>query len=252
MPKFSFWDDIKFFSTFFIVLAGFLFVYDFTMMSLLVWRSKHYLADSKVFSRHLEHPKGKILFLGDSTAFGIGATSPELTIAGRFGEDFPEATIVNMGSNGKKLHQLVSEVERGNMSRFDLLIIQIGGNDILFLTPMETVEPNLRSLIASAKKISDKIIISHTGNVGLAPLFPVYLAPILTSRSRDFRDIYSRVAEDLGVIYVNLFVERREDLHLKNPKNFYSKDFLHPSDTGYAFWYDKIRDSMVRAGWIEL
>lgn len=64
----------------------------------------------------------------------------------------------------------------------------------------------------------------------------------MTSRARKARDIAREAAERHGATFVNLFHERDVEPFLADPKRFYASDYLHPSDDGYALWFQALRE----------
>lgn len=208
---------------------------------------EHSPASHPAFTRKLAQPRLKFLFVGDSTALGTGATDNTQSVAGWFGQDFPQAEIDNNSANGKRITQLAREFPPYPGRQYDLVVIQIGANDILRWTPLNNVEDNLLVLIGKAKKISKHVVILHSGNVGLAPIFIWPFDQLMTYRSRQVRNLYIRKAKEEKVLYVDLFTERNNDLFLKDVSLYYSSDRLHPSGEGYHWWYEKIRTTLGQA-----
>jgi len=203
--------------------------------------------DNKPFVRINKEASQHFLFVGDSTALGTGALDNRESVAGWFGQDFQEASIENISANGKKLYQLDAEFDVQG-KRYDLIVIQIGGNDIMKLTPISESETHIRNLVRKARKATSSLVIMHSGNVGLAPVFTWPFNWILTERARQMRALYRRVAKEEGAYYIDLFTERSNDLFLKDIDRYYSPDHLHPSGQGYRWWYDRIRTTLKEAG----
>jgi lysophospholipase L1-like esterase len=178
---------------------------------------------------------------------GTGALSNTQSIAGYFGQDFPEAHIDNDSYNAKKLASLVSEFPT-TARPYDLVLVQIGGNDIMKFTPFKDVDRDITTAIADAKKVGRHVVILHSGNVGLAPIFIWPFDWIMSERARSFRRIYMQKARQEGVLYVDLFTERGNDLFLKDIPRYYCLDRLHPSGEGYKWWYERIRATLNEAG----
>jgi len=204
--------------------------------------------DSKPFVRNNPGARLRILFIGDSTAVGTGAGSSTQSVAGYFGQAFPEAQIDNDSYNGRKLGQLVAEFPTAVEPLYDLVVIQIGGNDIMKFTPFRSIDRDVTIVIEDAKRIARHVVILHSGNVGLAPFFIWPIDWIMTERARAVRRIYMKKAREEDVLYVDLFTERGNDLFLKDIPKYYSLDHLHPSGEGYRWWYERIRATLNGAG----
>jgi len=196
--------------------------------------------DSKPFIRINPHAHLKFLFIGDSTALGTGAQSNTQSVAGYFGQAYPMAAIDNNSYNGRKIGQLVAEFPKPAGTIYDLIVIQIGGNDIMKFTPIEGIRRDMKRLIPEAKKIGRHVVIMHSGNVGLAPVFIWPFDWIMTHRSAMVRQIYINEAKNQNVLYIDLFTERNNDIFLTDIPKYYCPDHLHPSGEGYKWWYEKI------------
>jgi lysophospholipase L1-like esterase len=204
--------------------------------------------DSKPFIRSSPDARLRFLFLGDSTAVGTGARNSTESVAGYFGQDFPDAAIDNNSYNGRKLNQLIAEFPRGINKKYDVVVLQIGANDIMKFTPYKTIEREIAEAIEDAKGAGRQVVILHSGNVGLAPAFIWPFNWIMTERARVVRRIYMKKATEHGVLYVDLFTERDNDLFLKDIPKYYCPDMLHPSGEGYKWWYERIRATLSGAG----
>jgi lysophospholipase L1-like esterase len=189
-----------------------------------------------------------ILFLGDSTIVGTGASSNRQSTAGWFGQAFPRARIDNFSLNGRKLDGLLRDYHPQPGIHYHLIVAQIGANDIMRLTPLSEIKTEINQLVDRLQPLTDTVVILHSGNVGLAPIFSWPFNEILAWRSRAVRQIYKTTAEKRGVLYVDLYTERRDDLFLKDINRYYSADHLHPSGDGYRYWYDRIRKTLNDAG----
>lgn len=200
---------------------------------------------SQAFERKIDGGSPRILVAGDSTAVGTGAT-PEGSVAGRFGADFPHADVRNVSTNGWKIADLLAAFPEGES--FDLVLLQIGANDIIRGTSEGEFETSLDALFGKAKAASPNVVALHSGNIGLAPLFRWPVSSILRARTLRYRAIYQRVAAEHGVAYVDLYSERDGDVMGKDIGRYYAPDLLHLTDDGYGVWYDAVRNTMDAAG----
>lgn len=208
--------------------------------------SKELVARSKRFEQIVPGGKPRILVLGDSTAVGTGS-DPGGSTAGRFGEDFPNAEIKNFAVNGMKVHELVESFPSFPSGSFDLVLVQIGANDIMQGTPQEEFNASLSTAFDKANAAGTNVVALHSGNIGLAPLFPWPLSAALQSRTLAYRKDYMRIAAEKGVAYVDLYHEAKDD-PFKDVDTFYAADGLHLTEAGYGNWYTEIRYTMEQAG----
>lgn len=199
------------------------------------------------FERANPNASMRILVAGDSTAVGTGAHDPKDSIAGRVGTLFADAHIENIGVNGLKTSGLREKLAQlPEEETYDLVLLQIGGNDILRFTPRPTLRRELSGALEEAKKRGRRVILMSTGNVGLAPAFPFFLSHMYSYRTRAVRTTLTEEAAQAGVTYVDLFEERETDPFGKDPDTFYSRDGLHPSGAGYGLWFKKLEPELSR------
>lgn len=237
----------RFFRLALLIAASIIFL-DLIRVAVLINLSRTRVDDSIAYQQIKPVAKFKILVLGDSTAVGTGSLNPRDSVAGRFGRDFPQAHIVNLAFNGQKIHQLAASVDPKKLGTFDLVVVQIGANDIIRFTNLKDVEGDLNTLLIKLTQISPKVVLLHSGDVGSAPIFPKLLKGFWTQRSLALRELYKRYAQKYHVLYVDLLAQLTDDIFLKDIKRFYCQDLLHPSGDGYGVWYQAIRRQMQEAG----
>lgn len=208
--------------------------------------SKNVIEKSIKFERINSNATKKIIVIGDSTAYGTGSRDPMHTTAGYLGALYKDAEIKNYGVIGQKIKDLNKEIQNYNIKYADLLLIHVGGNDILQFTPISEIEKSLYELLEKVKDSSKKIAILHTGNIGNSPFFPRYLGWIMTKRARAVREIYMLAAEKYKIAYVDLFQTRKDDVFNKNVDTFYAADLIHPADLGYKYWFQKILEALEK------
>lgn len=179
----------------------------------------------------------KILIIGDSSGVGTGAVDNTLSIAGRIGTDFPQATIINKAVNGSKTHDLISILDNLGKEKYDLLLIQIGGNDIVRWTNLKNLEESLDNVLEKADMYSDNIIVMTSGNVGTSKLLPFGTRWIFHKRTLAVRDVFMQTTQKHKVKYIDLYRKPKNDPFYLNPEVYYAKDMFHPSGIGYGDWY---------------
>lgn len=181
----------------------------------------------------------KVLFAGDSTMVGTGAESNRESTSGLYSLDFPASHLENHSQNGLKLKGLIKILESLQDKKFDLAIFQIGGNDIMYFTPLSTVNHDQQQVLQLAKKIAQKIIIFHSGDLGTARLFIWPFSWLMSKRTYQVRDIYLK-NQDERVTYIDVC-----QLNLnKDLSHTYAIDNIHPNKEGYALWYQYIKSHL--------
>jgi lysophospholipase L1-like esterase len=177
-----------------------------------------------------------IVVAGDSTAFGVGALPAEST-AGRIAAAFPHARVINVARSGARIGHVVGQLERLEIERADLVLIHACANDVLEFRPLAKVERDLRDAVATARKLSDHVVLMPGHNFSVAPFFLRGIKRLIMWHAVRIHDLVKRMAPELGVIFVDLFTDPRGEAFVNEPRRYYCPDGLHPSGEGYALWF---------------
>lgn len=159
----------------------------------------------------------KIVVFGDSLVEGIGATTGHdlvSLIAQRTGRE-----VINYGKSGNTTRDALERVSHAMTEEAGVVIIILGGNDVLKRIPKEETFQNLEHTIDSFHKNGSVVILVgvRSGVVG-------------DGRGDDYRNLAKRKK----AIYVSDILQdvfgRRE----------YMFDAVHPNDAGYAVIADRL------------
>lgn len=198
--------------------------------------------DTITYQQHPVFSTMKILVMGDSTAVGTGSGNVRYSTAGRLGDDFPDADITNVSENGLKLEGLekkMKQIPRSN--KYDLILLQIGANDIVGFTSQNKIKERIASVLKIAIGHSQKVIVITGGNIGLSPVFHAPLSSYISIRTRALRSIFIKeINRHPEVQYVDLYKDFEDDIFIKDIDKYYAEDLFHPSKDGYAVWYEEI------------
>ena len=208
--------------------------------------SKGIQTQAMPYEQHPANPTKYILVAGDSTAVGTGALDSKKSTAGLLGALYPAADITNLGVNGFKLDGLITALESAPRAHYDLILIQIGANDVVGFTPLNKVNTELETVLGMTDKLGTKTVVITAGNIGLSPVFHFPLSQLMTWRMLEVRKIFiAGVAEHPAAQYVDLFNEKlNREFETDIPK-YYAADYFHPSADGYALWFQEIKPYVV-------
>ncbi|MFO1413630.1 MAG: SGNH/GDSL hydrolase family protein [Burkholderiales bacterium] len=199
------------------------------------------LADAAVvFERPADGHAATVLVIGDSTGVGTGANRPEDSIAGLLAAQFPHAAIVNRARNGARTLDALLQVADAATARYDLVLIHVGGNDVLRRTPLRALRPQVDALVARACRLADHVVVTTTPNVGLVPAFAPPESWWLTRRSREVCRLFEDAARRHGAHYVDFFHTKATDPFSREPRRFFAEDGLHPSTDCYRYVYEDL------------
>lgn len=205
--------------------------------------SKKLISETIAFEKKGEGTENAVLVLGDSTAVGIGADRPEESVAGRMSAYLNADSVENYAVSGAVIKDLNAQRERATLPKYRLILIQIGGNDIIRFAPAEKAGEELRRAIRALPE-ADKVVIISAGDVGGATLFPWPVRPFHTRLNTKYHETFARIASEEGVTYVNFGDSPATKMINEKPEVYLSADGLHPSSEGYRLWFEEIQSSL--------
>lgn len=181
-----------------------------------------------------------LLVLGDSTGVGVGAATPEESVAGRLASSIQATYVENRAVSGAVVADLSAQIAHASLEHYDLVLIQIGGNDITHFHDAEKTTNALELIVQDAVSRSDATILIAAGNVGAAIILPPPIRPFYTKLNLQYHAAFAAMAERAGAVYVNLYRPPREDPFVRDPYTYLAADGFHPSSAGYGIWFDAL------------
>lgn len=184
--------------------------------------------------KHARIPSGAtVVVLGDSLSYGTGANK---------GEDYPSLLaqktgwkIINAGVPGETSAQGLERLPALLEHRPALLILELGGNDLLQHLPNSQTEANLKTVITRAKA-------NHV-QVALVAVPEVNAIRAAVGALND-HPLYEKVAEETNTPLVKeVFAEVLSDNNLK-------ADYVHPNAQGYAIVSEQMYEKLHELGFV--
>lgn len=188
----------------------------------------------------------RLLVVGDSTAVGVGASSPSYTTSGYFAAEHPQYSVSNRAVSGAKVADVLAQMRLASSS-YAAILIQAGGNDIIRFTDLASLRRDYALLLGEATARSPHVVAASTGRVGRAALFNFFPANVIYDmRTRAVRRVLMDEAAKAGVTYVDIYKEGEADVISADPGRYYAPDGLHLNDAGWAVWYQDIGQALSR------
>ena len=184
-----------------------------------------------------------MLMVGDSTAVGTGASSPQASLAGLLAQRYPGLAIENRARDGARFDGVVEQLEAGG--QFDFVLIMAGGNDVMRFRDADATRADIDRAASLARDLAPRVAFLPAGNVGNAPFFFPPISWLMTKRSQTLHAAVRSAAARTGAAYVNLFKPPENDPFVQRP-GLHAADGLHPSDAGYRIWRDEL---LAQTGW---
>ena len=161
---------------------------------------------------NLDSPGTTIVAFGDSITAGYGAEGPGTTYPERLAERIGRP-VINAGVPGDTTADALARIELVLAHDPWLVIVELGGNDLLRQTPIERVEANLTAIVERllAARIAVVLVEIH--------------GPFGGGR---YADLFERLGEKY---HVPVLEDALPDI-LSDPK--LKSDEIHPNAAGYA------------------
>lgn len=182
-------------------------------------------------------PPVRITVLGDSLAFGTGASEPTGGFAFRIYEQIartrPGSEITSVAIGGTT----VADVERLEVARLrgtkpDLVLLCVGGNDVVRRTDPARFAASYAAVVAQITRTVPhaRLVIFGVPDVSVSPLFADFDASLVGELSRRDDRAVRAIARHAGASFVDLFALSRQ---ARASSGFFSSDQFHPSDAGH-------------------
>lgn len=192
----------------------------------------------------------RFVVLGDSTAAGLGAGSPEFAYATVLSERLAGAgyrvELIAHGVSGARVKDVADEqVPLAIEADPDLVFIGIGANDSTHLTSLSDVGSGMDRALTELETTAATVVVAGPPDMRAhAWLEP--LRSIVGWRGRQVAARIEAVAEAHGVLTVPL-AEHAGPYFASNPEDAYADDDFHPGPGGYRAWADAIYPVLVEA-----
>lgn len=212
-------------------------------------RSAHYARHAVGFQQQPAPAVAlRMLVAGDGTALGSGASGPEHSVAGLAGAAYPLLGVETIAEPGARLADVLEQLRRAS-GRYDLVLVQAGGMDVLRQTQRDALQADIERVVRRARELAPQVVLMPCGNLGNLPFFAPPLTWLMAQRSRLLERLLRSVAERHGAQVVGLYREPGADPFVRNPR-WLAADGLHPNDAGYACWWQELQKQLPLAQWL--
>lgn len=190
--------------------------------------------------------------LGDSLAYGLGASRPENGLAhllfGRVREIRPGSTYSNFGvphsTVGDVLRHQVPQLHR---SRATLVLLIAGANDLRYTRDSVVIARRFRKLLESVHDAAPQAAVVAAGmpDVSRTIALPSFLKPAAARLCRMINESMRKLTSEMGDEFIDLFTYTNTPLH---PDQAYMcDDGYHPCDFGHAEIAERSFPALERA-----
>lgn len=177
--------------------------------------------------------------LGDSTVYGLGASSPSThyvgRLFGRLNSEYPLARLTNRGAClATTADVLAHQVPDAIMDRPHLITLSVGPNDIRQGRSPHDFAARTEVILGRLQQDTDAaVILNALPDLAISPRFREPERSMVAALTRHYNHALQHVANDFGIDLVDLGIKDQVN---DDPHRFFSEDGYHPSDAGYAEW----------------
>ncbi len=188
--------------------------------------------------------------LGDSTAAGIGADYEQGIVLGtaRHLAASRRVEVVNLAVSGARFRDVIlDQLPRVRSVNPDLVLLDVGANDVTHLTSLRSVRRDLdeilRSLITANCDV--RIVVTGAPDMGSPPRIPFFLRAIASRRAHRINILAMRAVTELGLEFAP--IAERTGPAFRADRTLFSPDLFHPNTRGYALWVPVLDEALDRA-----
>ncbi|GII92661.1 SGNH/GDSL hydrolase family protein [Sinosporangium siamense] len=186
----------------------------------------------------------RLAVLGESTAAGVGVANHDEGLAGHLSRSLARRTgravewqvAARSGANAKvTIRDLLPLLKPA-----DLVVIVLGVNELLDMTPLRSLEVDLIHLIDNAP--ADRVVVTGMPPVARFPALPQPLRATMGLRARAIDRVLASAARKSGAHYAPTSLPAAFSPH--NGPTFFAPDGFHPSARGYAAWAEDLASAL--------
>lgn len=191
----------------------------------------------------------RVVWLGDSTAAGVGvdASSEALAtvVAERLGTP---VELVVLAVSGDRVGDVVDDqLPRVAAIDPDVVFVSVGANDVTHLTTRDDFEQRYGELL-DALPDRVEVVVLGVPDMGAIPRLAQPLRAVAGFRGRELDEVVRYVAAEAGATYVPIAAATGPAFR-REPDRYFAADRYHPSAAGYRLWADAVlREVLVRLG----
>ena len=189
-----------------------------------------------------------VVWLGDSTAYGVGVTDGDDAVASIVARARGER-VTNLAVSGATLAEIegqLRDVPTRPGERPERIYVSVGANDVTHLTRTRDFFVEYRDLLGRLPQ-DVEVVVLGVPDMGAPPRLAQPLRAIAGWRGRRLDDEVRRVVarRDGGVTYVDI-AGRTGPAFRRDPSRMFAADGYHPSPAGYRVWADAVLATVGR------
>ncbi|MGY1692552.1 GDSL-type esterase/lipase family protein [Geodermatophilus sp. SYSU D01105] len=191
----------------------------------------------------------RLVLLGDSLAYGSGATHVEDTLGPRL------ATVLDRAGYDVDLHvlaipgavsrDLAAQARRAVPLAPDLAVVVVGANDLARFVPPAQAAAALGAAVGDLRASGSDVLVVPAPDMSMVPFVPPAYRPLVRTASQQLQREQAAAARAAGAMVAE--VSAAVAAAFSADAGLFSADRFHPSSAGYAHIADALTPHVVAA-----
>jgi lysophospholipase L1-like esterase len=178
----------------------------------------------------------RLVVLGDSLAYGTGATRPGDTLGARMARVLERAghtvEVHVVAVPGATSSELGAQVREALPLDADVALVVVGANDLARSLPPAQSAASLAAAVRTLHCAGAAVVVAPAPDLSCVPAVPAALRPALRTACAELQRRQAGAAEAAGAVVAPI-ARQLADSFASEPELF-SGDRFHPSSAGYA------------------
>jgi lysophospholipase L1-like esterase len=186
-----------------------------------------------------------MVWLGDSTAAGVGATSVEQALPHLVASSLDRPVDVDSRAvSGDRVADVVADqLDSLQALRPDVVLISVGANDVVHLTSRADFRRTYEQMVRAIPDDAHLVLLG-VPDMGAPTRYAQPLRATAGLRGRQLDEIVRDIASDVGATYVDIAGETGPTMRADTAR-YFSVDRFHPSEEGYRLWADAVVEQLA-------
>lgn len=179
------------------------------------------------------------VWLGDSTAAGIGATTADETVARRVAHGLGGPVDLRvLGWSGARVRDVLTEQLPRLPPAPDLVFITVGANDVTHLSAPRAFRHHYEQVLDQLPEVA-AVVMLGCPDFSTTPRLPRPLRAVAGWYSELIDQEIRALALEREHPFVDIHGDQRDEFH-QDPRRFFADDLFHPNGDGYRLWADAV------------
>ena len=188
-------------------------------------------------------PVLRMVWLGDSTAAGVGSSSPATTLPRLVAAQVSTVAdrpvvLTGLAVSGARIVDVLQDQVALVPADSDIVLMSIGSNDVTHLTSSSTFRSTYVDVLERLPAGVDVVLLG-VPDFGAPPRLAQPLRAVTAIRGRTIDGVVAAIARERDVGYVDI-AGRTGPTFRREPDRMFADDGYHPSDAGYRLWADAV------------